>query len=215
MIFVDGQNLMYACQEYANSHGRNYKFYYREEDLERCLINIQPNRKHVQTRFYTAIAEVDPERGEKDVKRYERQLSRCRTLETKLKWFVFRKKTKAYPFYCPYCKWMGEKNQIICQKCGKQIKDMKNKGVDVAIATDLLVYGISDTSSNYDVAILVSGDSDFVPVIKRLKDRRPQVRIEVAQFDRAIGDDLKQAADRFYLLDDFADKIGRLYQKSL
>jgi len=176
---------------------------------------MQSNRKHVQTRFYTAIAEPDPDRGQRDVERYERQWKKQDALKTKLKWYVFSKKIRAYPFFCPHCRWAGVETRVVCPKCGNLLKEVKNKGVDVALATDLLVYGMSDTSSSYDVAILVSGDNDFVPVIEKLKERRPQVKVEIAQFNSAVGFDMKQVADKFYRLDDCANKIGKLYQKNI
>jgi len=105
---------------------------------------------------------------------------------------------------------------VVCRECGKPLKEVTNKGVDVALATDLLVYGMSDPPiSSYDVAILVTGDNDFIPVIEKLKDRRPQVKIEIAQFSSAVGFDLKRIADRFYPLETCADKIGKLYHKKI
>lgn len=179
------------------------------------MVGLQQNRRHVQTRFYTSNPEPDPDRGDQDVRRFEKQSKKERVLQTRLKWKVFSKKTRAYPFFCPHCKWSGDQTQVICQKCGKEIKKLENKGVDVALATDLLVYGLSDTASSYDVAILVSGDNDFVPVIEKLKDRRPQVKIEIAQFSNAVGFPMRDVADKFYPLDEDADKIGRLYQKKI
>jgi uncharacterized LabA/DUF88 family protein len=215
MIFIDGQNLLYACEKFAKEQGKDCKFYYREEDLEQRLVSLQPGRKHIQTRFYTAILEPDADRGEQDVRRYEKQLKRCKTLETKLKWHVFSKTTRAYPFFCPHCRWSGVQTQVECQVCRRKLKDVKNKGVDVAIATDLVVYGMSQDGSSYDVAILVSGDNDFVPVIRKLKDRRPQVKIEIAQFENAVGYEMREVADKFYPLDNFADKIGTLRQRTV
>lgn len=210
MIFIDGQNLIYACQTFASQYGKDWKFHYREEDLEKYLVNLQPNRKHVQTRFYTAILEPDPERGRQDIRRYERQYKKNRALETRLKWVVYSKKIRSYPFLCPHCRWKGEEYQVVCGRCGTKIKNVKNKGVDVALATDLLIYGMADA---YDVAVLVSGDNDFVPVIKKLKDRRPQLRIEIAQFENAVGHEMKMVTDEFYPLDrNYAD-IGKLFQK--
>ena len=214
MIFIDGQNLLYACRNYANEKGQNYKFFLREEDLEQCLINLQPNRKHIQTRFYTSILPPDPDRGDNDLRRFERQFKKKQVLETKLKWYVFQKKTNVYPFFCPHCKWKGIDTQVVCQKCGNPLREATNKGVDVALATDLLTYGMANPPiSSYDVAILVTGDNDFIPVIERLKDRRPQIKIEIAQFSSAVGFPLKRAVDKFYALEDCADKIGKLHQK--
>jgi hypothetical protein len=65
------------------------------------------------------------------------------------------------------------------------------------------------------MAIQASGDNDSVPVTEKLKDRRPHIRIAVAQFSYAIGPKMRERADRVYELDGHADKIGRLSQKVL
>lgn len=208
MIFIDGQNLIYACQNFAFQKGKNQKFHYVEEDLETYLINLQKGRRHIQTRFYTAILEPDPERGEKDIERYERQLKRNKTLRTNLKWEVYYKEIKSHPFLCPHCYWKGNEYQVVCGSCGEKIKNVRNKGVDVALATDVLLYGLTDA---YDVAILVSGDNDFVPVVKKLKDRKPQLRVEIAQFENAVGYEMRETADKFYPFDKDYTKIGKLF----
>ena len=41
------------------------------------------------------------------------------------------------------------------------------KGVDIQFATEMLSFGFQ---KNYDVAVLCSGDQDFLPVIERIKD---------------------------------------------
>jgi len=52
------------------------------------------------------------------------------------------------------------------------------KGVDAGIAVDMLAM-----LESYDVAVLVSGDADFIPVVKHLKERLKQVY----QFSLARG----------------------------
>lgn len=82
----------------------------------------------------------------------------------------------------------------------------KEKGVDVALATDLVYFGLRKF---YDVAIIVSGDSDLVGAIEKVKDTEATTKIEIAQFRNAIGNEILKVADRVYHLDDFADKIKR------
>jgi len=53
---------------------------------------------------------------------------------------------------------------------GKKIE----KGVDVLLAVDMLYCAFKD---KYDTAILVSGDADFIPVIKKLLDLGKKVEI--------------------------------------
>ena len=66
----------------------------------------------------------------------------------------------------------------------------REKGVDVRLATDMLVHA---AWNNYDVAILVSGDADFEPVVRRVRDLGKKVYISF--FPYAIAEALKEASD--------------------
>ncbi len=73
----------------------------------------------------------------------------------------------------------------------KQRRDqVVEKGVDVMLATDLVVRAYQD---QYDTAILVSGDGDFYPAIQAVKDRGKQV--EVAAFESNISSEASRVAD--------------------
>ena len=78
------------------------------------------------------------------------------------------------------------------------------KGIDIALAIDMLSLGFHKA---YDVAILVSGDGDFIPAVKVIKSLG--LRVEVAMFRNALNPDLKRIADRFIALDELADKIEK------
>jgi len=69
-------------------------------------------------------------------------------------------------------------------------KGEREKGVDVRLATDMLVHA---AWNNYDVAILVSGDADFEPVVRRVRDLGKKVYISF--FPYAIAEALKEASD--------------------
>ena len=70
------------------------------------------------------------------------------------------------------------------------------KGIDVKIATDMLVHG---HRNNYDVAILVSGDTDFADAIQAVKDLGHHV--EVALFEPGGSRRLREVADRVIPID--------------
>jgi len=72
----------------------------------------------------------------------------------------------------------------------------EEKGIDVMIATDLLY---SAWSGFYDVAILVSGDADFIYAVQTAKNIGKHV--EVAYFEGGASKDLLDVADNRYLLD--------------
>jgi len=69
------------------------------------------------------------------------------------------------------------------------------KGVDIMLATDLLHYGWKNL---YDVAILVSGDSDFAYALQTAKDMGKHV--EVAYFESNVSKDLLEVADCRHLM---------------
>jgi len=76
------------------------------------------------------------------------------------------------------------------------------KGVDVAIVTDMLVMAFRNA---YDTAILVSGDTDLVEAVRAIKAMGK--RVEIAMFGHVIGEELKRAADLFIPLENILDRI--------
>ena len=70
------------------------------------------------------------------------------------------------------------------------------KGIDIMLATDLLYFAWNDF---YDVAVLVSGDSDFAYALQAVKNMGKHV--EVAYFESGVSKDLLNVADNRHLLD--------------
>ncbi len=71
------------------------------------------------------------------------------------------------------------------------------KGVDVRLATDMLVHGFRN---NYDTAILVSGDNDFSDALQAVKELGKHV--EVALFGSYRGSQqLRAEADKVVVID--------------
>ena len=70
------------------------------------------------------------------------------------------------------------------------------KGIDIMLATDLLYFAWNNI---YDVAILVSGDSDFAYAIKVVKNIGKHV--EIAYFESAAAKEILDLADNKHLLD--------------
>ncbi|MEA1959032.1 MAG: NYN domain-containing protein [Chloroflexota bacterium] len=70
------------------------------------------------------------------------------------------------------------------------------KGIDVMLATDLLQFAWNGL---YDIAVLVSGDSDYAYALQAAKNMGKHV--EVAYFENNISKDLLDLADKRHLLD--------------
>ena len=71
------------------------------------------------------------------------------------------------------------------------------KGVDIQLATDLLTHNFKN---NYDVAILVAGDTDYVGALQAVKDNGKN--IEVALFGKEQSSrPLREVADRVITVD--------------
>ena len=70
------------------------------------------------------------------------------------------------------------------------------KGIDIKIAIDMLTHGQGHI---YDVAILVSGDTDFADAIYAVKELGRHV--EVALFPSSASERLREAADHTITID--------------
>lgn len=77
--------------------------------------------------------------------------------------FVQRQK-KRYPPRCPAC----HGYVTSCPSCSADMRGTEEKGVDVRLATDMIRLAWFD---NYDIAVPVSSDRDFVPVAEFLDTR--------------------------------------------
>ena len=78
---------------------------------------------------------------------------------------------------------------------------MKKGDWDVGIAIDTVIL-----ADKIDVAVLVEGDGDFVPLVEYLKTNRG-VKVEIISFKRSTSAKLIEAADNFIDLDEIADKV--------
>lgn len=106
--------------------------------------------------------------------------------------------------------------QVVPKKLKRRISNDEKiifveKGVDVALVTDMLSMAFKNA---YDIAVLVSGDNDYIGAVEEIK--RLGKRVEVASFEhnpkddtRFISADLKMVADKFISLDEIKDEIKR------
>jgi len=99
--------------------------------------------------------------------------------------------------FCNYCK-----SRISnCPKCSKTFVGAPEKGVDSQIVTDMFSLFIDKV---YDVAVLLSSDSDMVPMVKYLQNHG--VKIINLAWDR-IGFELKKSCWASVSLDSISNQL--------
>jgi hypothetical protein len=79
-------------------------------------------------------------------------------------------------------------------KLKKIDEEYKQKGVDGLIAIDMLSKAYED---HYDIAILITGDEDFHPIVRSVKDTGK--RVFGVFFDKHFSADLEKDFDRRYV----------------
>ncbi|MDI6721843.1 MAG: NYN domain-containing protein [Candidatus Aenigmarchaeota archaeon] len=76
------------------------------------------------------------------------------------------------------------------------------KGDDIHLATDMLSFAYENV---YDTAILVSGDGDFVPAIKKIQ--KMGKKVENAYFSVSRSDFLRDVCNSSILLDEIVKNV--------
>lgn len=129
---------------------------------------------------------------------YNAPLDRTRDLEKYKSQQKFFEKLKKIPKF----------NVVLCKLLKRKIKGTNQyyyvlKEDDIHMAGDMIKGAFKDF---YDVAILVSGDGDFVPAVKIVQEEGKKV--ENIYFKKSASTNLKQNCDKsFFLKKDILDKF--------
>lgn len=87
--------------------------------------------------------------------------------------------------------------EIECYGCYRVFTHSKEKMTDVNIATHMIIDAYKD---EYDVAILISGDSDLVPPVKEIRANFPQKEIFIAFPPRRESNELRKYANSAFAI---------------
>ncbi|MEI6848172.1 MAG: NYN domain-containing protein [Chlorobiaceae bacterium] len=116
---------------------------------------IKQNQELIGVKYFTSRVSNDPDKQ-------KRQTTYLEALEV----------AGVHIFYGHY-----QRNAIECKRCGNIRTSYNEKMTDVNIATQLLIGAYQD---QYDMALLISGDSDLVPPIQQVHQLFPGKRVFVA-----------------------------------
>ena len=165
ITYIDGFNLYYGLR----ASGWKRFYWLNLQELSRNL--LASGQTLVETKYFTAKVKSPPDKR-------RRQTTYLEALGTL---------TGLHIYYGHYL--TGE---TICWNCSHKFATHHEKMTDVNIATELL----TDAFQNrFDVAILVSADSDLVGPIRRVKSLFPSKRVVVAFPPKRHSAALKRYAD--------------------
>lgn len=182
-LFVDWWNFTLRWNEQMNPDDPNApRVRLAWPRLPEVLINELPAKfggtSDFAYRGTLIFASVDPRPGSKDegLKRYLHFLGQ----QTGFRVDVRNRKAKKAA--CPHCK--------------EQIERMVEKGVDASVVTALYEGAINNS---YDVALLLSNDTDHVPAVRTIQDRLNKQIVHVG-FKRG-GSEVRTSTWTHILLD--------------
>lgn len=92
-----------------------------------------------------------------------------------------------------------QEKHLACRRCGHTWRSYEEKETDVNIAVTLLADAVDD---RFDVALVISADSDLAPAVRTLKRLSPGKRFVSVFPPRRRSDDLRRLADATFTLGD-------------
>lgn len=150
IAYIDGYNLYYGIKT------KKWKRFYWL-NLQLLAQNLlKPDQNLITTKYFTSIVSYPIDKA-------KRQMTFIEALETLSNFKIFYGKFQRNPFFCYSCKF---KNIIPSEKM-----------TDVNIAVEMMSDAYQD---NFDVALLISADSDLSPAIRTIKELFPEKRLVVA-----------------------------------
>lgn len=176
MIFIDGSNFLAGYGEFQQEQNKKLTIHY--PSLRDVLLRAARGDKghiifeHIKTNYYASegIPKKVKSAGDLDVSAKDIEVFKRSLIENHVK-LILKSKIRG-----------------------------KEKGVDIALAVDLLAMAYSNA---YDYAIIVSGDADFINAIEEVK--RFGKIVYVASFKKRFNEELMTHVDGVIFLDAVAD----------
>ncbi len=168
--YIDGFNLYYGLRS------KKWRRYYWLNLILLVENLLRPNQRLVSARYFTT--RVLPEPG--DLDKPDRQNVYLAALET------LPDLTIHYGYFL--------KKKKVCHSCGAGLQTYEEKMTDVNIAVSLL----TDAQDNiFDIAIVVSADSDLFSPIEEVRKRYPGKGVVVAFPPNRVSKQLRDSGPAF------------------
>ena len=147
IAYIDGFNL------YFGLHDKGWKRFYWLNLRQVALHLLKPNQTLAATKYFTSIVTAPPDKN----RRQATFLEALNTLQD------------SHIYYGHYLA-----DTITCRKCGYAYTTHHEKMTDVNIATEMLSDAFAD---HFDVALLISADSDLVSLIQKVRHLFPEKQV--------------------------------------
>ena len=183
IAYIDGYNLYHGLKDATKPNPKKpnssiWKRYYWINlfELSRSLLSKEHHLSKVK--YFTARVSSPPDR-------VKRQTTFLEALTTVDDLQIYEGQFK--------------REDHICRKCNATYKISHEKMTDVNIAVQMLEDAFQD---NYDVALLISADSDLVLPVLAVKRLFPDKRIIVAFPPRRFSNELRNSVDGIRTIDE-------------
>ena len=170
IAYVDGFNLYFGLR----SKGWRRYYWLNIQMLAQNL--LKPNQRLLTTKYFTARIAKPPDKA-------ERQSVYIEALKTITEFEVFPGKYQLNPRQC--------------SQCGFQDEVPNEKMTDVNIAVEILKDAYQD---KFDVALLISADSDLVPPVRAVRELFPSKRVVVASPPGRYSIGLAKSASKSFVI---------------
>ncbi|RZS44825.1 uncharacterized LabA/DUF88 family protein [Herbihabitans rhizosphaerae] len=172
-VYVDGFNLYFGLRA---KHGRRLHWL----DLEKLATSLlKPSQRLERVVYFTARVRNDPPAEQRQSDYIDALTAHCSRLT--LLDGRYQAKTRH------------------CRACGSRWTVYEEKETDVNIAVSLIEDAVTD---RFDMALLVSADSDLCPAVKALKRLRPDKRIIAAFPPSRSSGELRRVVDGAFTIGD-------------
>jgi len=170
MVYVDGFNLYFGLKT------KGWKKYYWLNIQKLAKSLLKKDQKLVYTKYFTS-------RVRQNEAKQKRQNKFIESLET----------LKDFSIY--YGKYLI--NDHTCSNCGYKTTIPSEKMTDVNIAVEMLSDAYQD---RYDIAIIISADSDLTGTIKSIRNLFPEKKVIAAFPPSRTSWELKQVVNAYFII---------------
>jgi uncharacterized LabA/DUF88 family protein len=173
ITYIDGFNLYYGLRQAGFR-----RFYWLDvEKLSAAL--LKPEQQLAKVKYFTSRVKATPA----DPNQHRRQQTYLEALST-------------LPLTtCLFGQYLS--SRITCRACNTSWPKHEEKMTDVNIAIELLVDAFQNA---FDTAILISGDSDLVGPLEKVRELFPAKRLIVAFPPERVSKRLQQVAHHHFII---------------